>query len=146
MLTNQNTVVFEANDKMLAAELLRSSSDFKPSDVRNLANVGAIAQEDAKTILSTMEGSVVKLDKDIKCKVLHKKALICLGKEKNDPLINDLIRLHEEQEKVYAELETKYGEEARVNQGSLVSKLLTKFRGNKEASIMESCQKISEFQ
>jgi hypothetical protein len=146
MLNNQNTVVFEANDKVLAAELLRSSTSFKPSDVRNLANVGAIAQEDAKEILSTMEGSVVKLDKDIKCKVLHKKALICLGKEKNDPLINELIRLHSEQEKIYEELDKKYGEEAKVNQGSLISKLLTKFRGNPEASIMESCKKISEFQ
>ena len=71
---NGDAVVFESGDKTLAAELLTSSSDFCPQDVRNFANAGAITVESAQTIIANMEGSVVKMDKDAKNRVLHKKA------------------------------------------------------------------------
>ena len=143
---NGNAVVFESGDKVLAAELLTSSSGFTPGDVRNFANAGAITAESAKHIIARMEGSAVKLDKDMKTKVLHRKALICLGKDKNDPLVKELVELHLAQEKIYEALERKYGTEATVNQGSLVGKLMSKFRNSTEASMMESCRKISDFQ
>lgn len=141
---NGDAVVFESGDKALAAELLTSSSDFSPQDVRNFANAGAISVESAQTIIANMEGSVVKMDKDAKNRVLHKKALIMLARDKNDPLFNEYLELHERQESIMSELESKYGKEATVNQGSLVGKLLSKFRNNDRA--MESCKKISDFQ
>lgn len=141
---NGDAVVFESGDKALAAELLTSSSDFCPQDVRNFANAGAISVESAKTIIANMEGSVVKMDKDAKNRILHKKALIMLARDKNDPLFNEYLELHERQESIMSELESKYGKEATVNQGSLVGKLLSKFRNNDRA--MESCKKISDFQ
>ena len=144
--SNSNAIVFESADKTLAAELLTSSSEFTPGDVRNLANVGAITTESAKHIITRMEGSAVKLDKEMKKNVLHRKALIVAGKDKNDPLIRELVQLHEAQEKIFEALEEKYGAEATVNQGSLIGKLMSKFRNSPEAAIMESCRKISEFQ
>lgn len=141
---NGDAIVFESSDKALAAELLTSSSEFGPNDVRTFANAGAVSVEDAQKIIANMESSIIKMDKDAKNRVLHKKALIMLARDKNDPLFKEYLDLHEKQENIMSQLEAKYGEEAKVNQGSLVGKLLSKFRN--KAGAMESCKKISDFQ
>ncbi len=139
-----NTIFFEDGDKALAREMLTSSSNFSVEDVKKFANIGAITVEDAKSVASTMESSMVTFDKAMKNDVMFKKALIVIAREKNDPDFKTLLELNEQMNNVYASLESKYGEEAKANQQTLVSKLLSKFRG--DAAAQSVAGKVSDFQ
>lgn len=141
-----NTIVFESSDKMLTKELLTASPDFDIEDVKSCAAIGAISVEDAKTIMTSMENSPIKFNKAMKMDVMHKKALILIAKDKNDPEYKKLVDLHDQMHKAYMSLEEKYGREASINQTSLIGKLLNKFRGNNNNQAMECANKISEFQ
>jgi hypothetical protein len=143
---DSNTIVFEDADKALTRELLTSSPDFTIEDVKSCANIGAVSINDAKTLMTSMESSPVKFNKAMKMDVMHKKALIVLAKDKNDPEYRKLVELHDEMHKVYDSLEEKYGREAALNQSTLIGKLLGKFRGNNSNQSMECASKISDFQ
>lgn len=139
-------LMFEDGEKALAAELLTSSTVFNSNDVKAVANLDAVSVPTASKIISNMEGAVVKLDKDMKKNILHKKALVLLAKEKKDPSYNALLELYSKKQKIFNDLESKYGAEARVNEGSLIGKLITKIRGSKDPAAMEAGKKIADFQ
>lgn len=138
-------IMFESAEKALAAELLTSGTEFGKLDVRAFADIGAIETESAKTIISTMEGAVVKLDRDMKKNVLHKKALILLAKENGDPSYKALLDMYAKKQEIFDSLEKKYGQEARVNQGTLISKLVNKFRGNGTEAATEAAKKVLNY-
>lgn len=138
-----NQIDFESSEMALAAEVIRSGFDFDKNDVRTLANSSIISVEDAREISANMEAAVIKLDREMKRNVLHKKALVMLAKDKGDPNYRALLDLYAKKQKIFDTLESKYGQEARVNEGSIIGKMLAKIRGIKDAD--GTSKKISEF-
>lgn len=144
--SNSPLITFEDSEKSLATELLTSSTEFTKEDVRTFANLNVISVESASGIIANMEAAVVKLDKDMKKNVLHKKALILLAKENNDPNYKALLDMYAQKQKIFEGLESKYGQQARMNQGTLIGKLMNKLRGSPEATATEAARKIADFQ
>lgn len=141
--TNQNIVTFEAGDKALALAMLESSHSFNPTDVRNLANAGAISLEDASGLIEKMRSEPADGNKIEKQNVLHLKAVIITAKDKSDPEITRLKQLYDEEQQIYQSLESKYGSEATVNSGAMIGKVIGSLKSNENG--VETCKKIVDF-
>jgi hypothetical protein len=145
MANKDVTITFEDMDKTLTKELVLSTTQFTSQDVKALAEIGAIKLEDAQEIITGMNNSPVSPEKDHCNGILHKKSLILMAKEKNDPDFTTFMQLHEQLHQLYEKFEQRYGVEASTNQGALVGKLMGKL-SNGQTQSFECASKVGLFQ
>lgn len=142
---NPNGIVFENSEKDFVKLILESNSDFTKDDVRKLVDSGMLKAADGNKFIMKTESSSIKMSKDIKNNILHKKALLAMAKDKNDQLYTRMVKLFNEQEEIYSELETKYGDEATINQNTIINKLMSKFKFDPSYAAVECTKKLKEF-
>lgn len=142
---NPNAIVFENSEKEFVKLILESNSDFTKDDVRKLVDSGMLKAADGNKFIMRTENSSIKMSKDIKNNILHKKALLAMAKDKDDPLYNKMVKLFEDQQKIYDELESKYGDEATINQNTIINKLMSKFKFDSSFAAVECTKKLKEF-
>jgi hypothetical protein len=140
----KNDVIFEDSEKKLARELIYSSDKFSQADVKALAEIGALSVEDASIMIQTENNRPISGEKEHCKNKLHKKAVLMVAMDKNDPDYQAFIEMHAKMKELFQTLDEKYGEEATVNQGSLLGKLSSKL-GNVGTVQTECAKKIAIF-
>jgi len=119
----QQEMAFEDVDLNMMKAIVYSTPEITTEDVKGLVNSGKLREEDGKEIITKMEGSMFTLDKNMKKDLIHKKAVVVLATESNDPLITKLQEVYAEKNKIMSTLEQKYGMEATNNTAELLNKV-----------------------
>ncbi len=123
-MDQKKNAIYVSLEQKLSKALVESNTDFNTQDIRNLAEAGALSNEDASQLIHNQTQSAIS-PKKAHCKhLLHKKAIILIAKEKADPEFETLLKMQAEIRAIYDRLEAKYGMEASVNSGSLLGKIV----------------------